>query len=449
MGNKYEDIFVENDIIISYNEEITKAKGFAEALTVITCMNNGFDYISTNLGVYICLIVFIIQLICYVAYCCCGKPLINLDKKNSLLVANPPKEENTARIFLFSDWNLDLKSSTNKNPNLNLNEEVIQPRDESEDQILEEEKSVNKDVFNLSDISIDTNAGGLFPDKNSNRNSKILEKNKRVLILLGNKPKKKISLDQSINKEINSEGSDEKPFGDRKKLRKVSFAKNYWIFLSIKQHIINYFSDIKCCKITESYIPLTMRFVRSLFIIALGFLVNIVWLDQKYFEKKFNHFNDKYGIINSSKTELKISYGERFSYAFSHTKIYGLISFVILTLADFIIGCLFFGFRNEVEKVLVKNKTSKVQDMVLKARRNYNIFFVLNIILLVIFVLSFIGLEATYQGATFDYLSTGIIALVLNEILPFLWSLVLALLRYLGIKKKSKCLLKFSEFFLY
>ena len=449
MGNKYEDIFVENDIIISYNEEITKAKGFAEALTVITCMNNGFDYISTNLGFYICLIVFILQLICYVAYCCCGKPLINLDKKNSLLVANPPKEEKTTRIFLFSDWNLDLKSSTNKNPNLNLNEEVIQPRDESEDQILEEEKSVNKDVFNLSDISIDTNAGGLFPDKNSNRNSKILEKNKRVLILLGNKPKKKISLDQSINKEINSEGSDEKPLGDRKKLRKVSFAKNYWIFLSIKQHIINYFSDIKCCKITESYIPLTMRFVRSLFIIALGFLVNIIWLDQKYFEKKFNHFNDKYGIINSSKTELKISYGERFSYAFSHTIIYGLISFVILTLADFIIGCLFFGFRNEVEKVLVKNKTSKVQDMVLKARRNYNIFFVLNIILLVIFVLSFIGFEATYQGATFDYLSAGIIALVLNEILPFLWSLVLALLRYLGIKKKSKCLLKFSEFFLY
>ena len=118
-------------------------------------------------------------------------------------------------------------------------------------------------------------------------------------------------------------------------------------------------------------------------------------------------------------------------------------------MADFIIGCLFFGFRNEVEKVLVKNKTSKVQDMVLKARRNYNIFFVLNIILLVIFVLSFIGFEATYQGATFDYLSAGIIALVLNEILPFLWSLVLALLRYLGIKKKSKCLLKFSEFFLY
>ena len=449
MGNKYEDIFVENDIIISYNEEITKAKGFAEALTVITCMNNGFDYISTNLGFYICLIVFILQLICYVAYCCCGKPLINLDKKNSLLVANPPKEEKTTRIFLFSDWNLDLKSSTNKNPNLNLNEEVIQPRDESEDQILEEEKSVNKDVFNLSDISIDTNAGGLFPDKNSNRNSKILEKNKRVLILLGNKPKKKISLDQSINKEINSEGSDEKPLGVSKKLRKVSFAKNYWIFLSIKQHIINYFSDIKCCKITESYIPLTMRFVRSLFIIALGFLVNIVWLDQKYFEKKFNHFNDKYGIINSSKTELKISYGERFSYAFSHTIVYGLISFIILTLADFIIGCLFFGFRNEVEKVLVKNKTSKVQDMVLKARRNYNIFFVLNIILLVIFVLSFIGFEATYQGATFDYLSAGIIALVLNEILPFLWSLVLALLRYLGIKKKSKCLLKFSEFFLY
>ena len=201
---------------------------------------------------------------------------------------------------------------------------------------------------------------------------------------------------------------------------------------------------------TESYIPLTMRLIRSLFIICLSFIVNIVWLDQKYFEKKFNHFDSKYTLNNSSqKNAINVPLGEKISYAFSHTIVYAIIGFLILTLADFLVGYLLFGFRDEVVKILVKKNTSKMQDMVLKARRNYNIFFVLNIILLVIFILSFAGFEATYQGGTTDYFAAGFISLILNELLPFLWSLILALFRYLGIKKNFNCMLKFSEFFLY
>ena len=52
---------------------------------------------------------------------------------------------------------------------------------------MEEEKSFNNDFF--SDISIDTNAGGLYPDKRTNRSLRALEKSKKVLILLGNKLK--------------------------------------------------------------------------------------------------------------------------------------------------------------------------------------------------------------------------------------------------------------------
>ena len=149
---------------------------------------------GTNLGILLCIIAFVIQLGLYIWYCCCGKPLINLSKK-TMLLGNPPPKDNNTRIYLYSDWNLDLKNLNTDDNNNNskeipkINEEVIQPRDDAEDQILEEEKSFNKDDFNFSDISLDTNAGGIFTDKrNANRNSqRILEKNKKVLILVGNK----------------------------------------------------------------------------------------------------------------------------------------------------------------------------------------------------------------------------------------------------------------------
>ena len=454
MDNEYEDIFIENDFdIIKYKESL-KAKGFSESVKVIKCLNNGFKgkYMVTNFGIMLSLIAFILQLIFYIYYCCCGKPLANTKKPS--LIANPPKDSNT-RIYLYSDWNLDLKylntdddNNNNNNKAPKISEAVIQPRDDAEDQILEEERSFNKDDFNFSDISIDTNAGGIFPDKLRN-SQRTFNKDKKVLILVGNKGKKKISLEQSINKDNISEESDDKLLVESKKHKKVSFCRNYWIFVSIKQHIINYFSYLRCCKMTESYIPLTIRFMRSLFIIILSFIVNIVWLDQKYFEKKLFHFDKKYSLINSSQKEINIPLGEKLSYAFSHTFVYALIGFLILTLADFIIGYVFFSFRDEVQTILLRKKTSQMQDMVLKARRNYNIFFVIDIILIIIFILSFAGFEATYQGGTTDYFMAGFISLILNELLPFLWSLILALCRYFGIKKKYKCLLKFSEFFLY
>ena len=78
----------------------------------------------------------------------------------------------------------------------NEREIIIQPRDDSGEEIVSEEKSFTNDFF--SNISIDTNAGGsLFPNKRLNRNLKALEKKKKVLILLGNKGKKKLSVEQS------------------------------------------------------------------------------------------------------------------------------------------------------------------------------------------------------------------------------------------------------------
>ena len=446
MGNTYQDIFQETNIeFVPYKSDV-EAKGISEAAKVIKCMRKGLKYkfFKNNEAAIFILIAFILQICCYVAYGCFGKPLNNVPNIPATL-ANPPKTDTPTKIYLFSDWDINL-SNGNKDDEIKEEEKIIQPRDDSGDQIMEEEKSLNNDFF--SDISIDTNAGGLFQEKKTNRSLRTLDKNKKILILLGNKSKKKVSLEHSINREIISD-SDEMPLSRFKKSEKVTFCQNYWMFLSIKQHIINYFSDISPCNMTESYIPLPLRFVRSIFIILLCIIISILWLDQKYFEKKWEHFNDKYSIIYSTEKKIEIPLGERTSYALSKNFAFVIVNLIILTFADFIIGYLFFNLREETEQILRKSKMSQMQDLILKTRRNYNIFYVLNFILIIVFFLSLCGFGVTYTGGIVDCLSIALLSLLLLEILPFIWSLILALMRYFGHKKKKNCLINVSEFFLF
>ena len=84
--------------------------------------------------------------------------------------------------MLYSDQNKRL----NKN-NRPEGEVFIQPRDDADEQLLEEEKTYsNDDDFNTSNISIDANVGDI--KKKNGEKSKLSEKpDKRVLKLLKNK----------------------------------------------------------------------------------------------------------------------------------------------------------------------------------------------------------------------------------------------------------------------
>ena len=449
--NDFNYIFQENDIKYTLSTIREEAKGISEASKAISCMKKGIKYsnFKNNDVAIVILVFFILQFVCYIAYGCFGKPLANISNLPSTMqtLANPPKMEDTFRLYLFADWNLNLSNSTKKDEPIDEGEKVIQPRDDSGDQIMEEEKSFNNDFF--SDISIDTNAGGLYPDKRTNRSLRALEKSKKVLILLGNKLKKKMSIEHSLNKEEVISDSDEVPLSKRKKIDNSSFLKNYWLFLSIKQHIINYFSELSCFNITISYIPLALRFVRSIFLFILSIVITILWLDQKYFEKKWEHFNDKYSLSSTLKKDFEISLGERISYALGHNIGNAIVNLIFLIVADFLVGILFFNLRNDVKKIQEKGKMSKMQDYVLKVRRNYNIFYALNFILIVVFFLSLCGFGVEYPGGVADCLTVAIFSVFLLEIVPFVWALILATLRYFGYKKKKKTLVTFSEYFLY
>ena len=452
--DKFEYLFEKNDIKYTLSTIKEKAKGISEAAKAISCTKEGLKYsnFKNNDAAILILVFFIIQFLCYIAYGCFGKPLANISNLPSIhTLANPPKLEDNSRIYLFADWNTNLSNITKKQEEpIDEQEKVIQPRDDSGDQIMEEEKSFNNDFF--SDISIDTNAGGLFPDKRTNRSLRALEKSKRVLILLGNKAKKtkkKVSIEHSLNQDEAVSDSDELPLSKRRKIDNSNFWKNYWLFLSIKQHIINYFSDLTCCEITISYIPLELRFVRSIFLFILSIIITILWLDQKYFEKKWEHFNDKYSLSTTFERDFEISLGERIGYALGTNFGYVIVNLIFLIVADFITGVIFFNLRSDVEKIQDKGKMKKMQDYILKVRRNYNIFYAANFILIIIFFLSLCGFGVAYPGGVVDCLTVALFSVFFFEIVPFVWSLILAALRYYGYKKKKQNMIKFSEYFLY
>ena len=428
MGNEFEDILKET-LFAHYQGPAVEVNNFVDSIGIVKCLGNGFNSknLKSNGGFFICIISIVAQISLYLYYIFCSNPLVNLPKNKFL--NNPPKRF----IMLFSDWN-------KKNQKNNPEEEIfIQPRDDAEEQLLEEEKSYSNDEFNSSNFSIGTNVEPVVSMKEKNK-LKVSEKaDRKILILLKNKAKGRKP--QEVHEDSESESEIINPQNNK---GEISFGRIYWSVVSLKQHIINYFSFIHCCKITKSYIPLSMRIIRSLFLFILSFIFNILFLNQNYYENKFIHFNEKYTLIHAENLDIKISTGEKVGYALSNTFSTSMISFILLIISNFTIGFIFFSIRKDIY-----DSTKSLDDLLSKAKHKNNIFFIINIVLMVIFLLTLTAFCGAYGGGFVDYFTAGIISLIFLEIFPFLWSLIISLLIFLGNKKNNNCCSKFGQFFMF
>ena len=433
IGNKFEDILKE-DKFIHYDGPLDEFNNFVDSISIIKCTGNGFNSknMKANPGFFLVIIGIVAQIILYVLYSIIGEPITNLSK----ITSNPPKKA----IMLFSDWDKRIKKNESEG------EIFIQPRDDADEQLLEEERTYSNDGNDASNISLDTNVGG---ENLGNRGkNKLNEKpDKRVLILLKNKGIKKSKAIKD-NEDLKSD-SEIMKLNDESKIAQISFCRLYWSVVSLKQHIINYFSFMSCCKITKSYIPLTIRIIRSIFILFLSFVFNILFLNQTFYEKKFSHFNDKYKLIHAEDPDLKVSTGERISFALSNAFVYALVSFLLLLIVNLIIGYLFFSVRNKIIENIRNNDISKIDDLVNKTRKNNLIFFIINLVLMALFLITITAFVGAYGGGFVDYFVSGIISIIFFEVFPFIWSIFIALFIYLGNKKKIKCLSSFGNFFMF
>ena len=429
IGNKFDDILTPLEFK-HYEDSENKQNNFLDSISIVKCTGNGFNSknMKANAGFFLSIIGIVAQIALFIYYLLCSKPVI-------IGISNPPKKP----LILITDWVRDIKKM-----NKTENEVYIQPRDDDDEELMEEEKSYcNDEDLDLINYSIDTNVEG---NNLKNRKNKLTEKpEKRILILLNNKESKS-------SKHLKNESSDSSSEGEIIKLNDENFFENltfleiYWFVVSLKQHIINLLSFIKCCKITKSYVPLPLRIIRSIFFIFLSFVFNILFLNQSYYVKKFNHFNDKFTIIHSENENLEISVGEKISYALSNTFANAMISLILLLIVNFIVGYFFFSLRN---KIIEGYKNNNIKEVVSKASKKNIIFFIINIVLMIIFFMTITAFVGAYGGGFVDYFISGIISLIFFEIIPFLWSFILACLIYFGSRKKIEWCSTVSNLFMF
>ena len=440
IGNFYEDIFKGDKFeFIPYKEE-TKSNDFIDSLSIIKCTINGFKSknIISNIGFFICIIAIASQVGLFIYYSLCNKPIKNINKN---INSSPPKKSN---LIIMSDWEKNIKDYKD-----NIENEIyVQPRDDAEDQLLEEEKSYDNEgnFFDTSSLSIDTNVGGVIKNISTGNKMNIKEKanQRKVLILLNNKNKNNNEEDLISDNDIGPLSADEKKRGEH-----LDFGRIYWYVLSLKQHIINYFSTIDCCKMTESYIPIAIRLIRSIFMIILSFVINALCFNQSYYDKKFEHFNERYKFIFAEKDDIDVPVSQRIIYAISNGFGKAMLTLLILLIVQLILGVTVFSVRNKVIKAKRKKSREEINNLISKVKLKYLIFFIVNLALMIIFLFTLAGFCGAYGGGFIDYFTASIITLIFFEIFPFIWSIAIALFRYFGFKANKPWCIKISEFFMF
>ena len=229
-----------------------------------------------------------------------------------------------------------------------------------------------------------------------------------------------------------------------------SFCGYYWYLLGLKQPILNLTSDIKIFKITESFIPSTIKVIRFIFMLALNIFINALLLSQKYYGNKFNYFDNKYNLRYNDIGEA-VPTSERFSYAFKHTAINSLICFLICFVIQSILNYLYFNIRNKINEIIMnkKNYEEELIEFFGAVISKYKFIFIIDIVLMIIFFCYIINFSAVYIGGDIDYISASILTFIFLQIFPFFICLILTLIRYLGHKVSSEKLYKISQIFAY
>ena len=245
---------------------------------------------------------------------------------------------------------------------------------------------------------------------------------------------------------------DNKSFREAQKDDKLSFCGFYWYLLGLKQPILNLSSQIKILNITESFIPQGIKFIKFIFILGLDFFINSLFISQKYISKKFVYFDNKYNL-RFDDLGIDISINERFSYAFKHTILYSVYTFLICYVIQAILNYVYFNLRKRINAIIMTKDDGNIEEQLKEyfetVRTKYKFIFMINIILMLFFWYYIINFTAIYRGGDLDYIAASILSFIFLQIFPFFVCLILALLGYCGLKKSDENIYKISQVLAY
>ena len=299
-------------------------------------------------------------------------------------------------------------------------------------------------------------------DEKINDEELINSKNRKAKLYKSKKLYSIGSKDSLISSEINEiqneiyQKTENIKFTDVIKQKEISFFEYYFKLLQLKQPLINLFSPIKALKLEENNIPTLVKVMRIISMLLINIFFNIFHLEQKYFRKKFEHFNDKYNLFNNY-NEINISSNEIFEYAMGHAILSGFISFIICLIIQSVINIFIFNVRKKLNiitsrKFLSKDKASKERQLfkeiylILKyEKKRYIIFFSIFLVVSIAIFYLLINFCEVYYGGILDLIAGFLWTFIFLQIIPFIYCLIFAFIRYKSIKNKNEKMYQFSQ----
>ena len=243
-------------------------------------------------------------------------------------------------------------------------------------------------------------------------------------------------------------------FTDAIKKKEATFYEYYFKLIQLKQPLINLFSPIKFLKLEENNIPTLVKLMRIIFVLTLNIFFNIFHLDQKYFRKKFEHFNNKYNLITELNND-KISSSEIFTYALGNAVLAGFISFIVCLIIQSVINFFVFNLKKKLNEFGLKkkkkknvNEHEKIKEIILimkKERKKYVIFFSVGFAVIILVGYLMINFNEVYRGGILDLVAGAFWTFIFLQIVPFIYCLIFAGIRYQGIKNRNEKMYNFSQ----
>ena len=242
---------------------------------------------------------------------------------------------------------------------------------------------------------------------------------------------------------------------EAKKKDKRSFCDIYCHLLELKQPILDLLSDINALGLNKSFVPFSMKIIRFLFFVGLNFFLNSLFLTQKYFNKKYNFFNDKYSLDSTDENYNKINTKKQFIFALEHCIIYSLICFIIIMIVQFLINYLFFNLRKKLWIIITHSNNDKKEEIkqinffFLKYNIYYLIITGINFIFMILFFYYLINFAQAYKGGYIDYITGGFMTWIMLQVFPFITCFISTIFRICGIKCGYNKLYKLNQVYIF
>ena len=213
-------------------------------------------------------------------------------------------------------------------------------------------------------------------------------------------------------------------------------------------------SEVKSLDINKSFIPLSMKIIRFLFMLSFNMFMNSLFLTQNYFKKKFFYFNKKYNIQYNEDSK-QISSNEKFAYAIRNTIGFSFAILFICILIQFLINYYFFNIRKKVWIILKEwedDKKEEIKEMN-KFFVDKNLFYIIlasiNFVFLILFFFYIINFSEAFKGGIIDYLGGTFMTWLFLQVIPFISCIISSLFRYYGLKNQNNRLYKLNQVYIY